>query len=300
MAQIWGPLTIWYDPAGHPEFPEILDPRIAGEADTLMCNEVSLAEAERLPRTLGVLHSYGYHRVHFYLHGNGSTHDAFINRKGAWEAVLKASAAVAEAGWEVGWTVMLDTRNLGEIHGLVEVGRRFDGVIRLALHPHLIGRRTWAYEKVRPTLAQIRELLPDIQDLDPSWTAPLEELTETHWLSRWQAGAPREEFMDPLEPRAWPPQEPIEQLALHILEDRQVYLNPQCAPLIHLGGINEDKAMIQDRLAHLPDPIPALETRAQPRDHGDLLHPSGASVRYKLISEVLFPGPHHLPRENAR
>jgi hypothetical protein len=294
LADVWGPLIPHYDPAVHPEFPQIMDPRVSSCGGVLRGNGVGIARAEDPATMLAQLRTFGYTQVLFVLHGVGETHDRWVSRKGAYQDILVASARVREAGLTVRWEIMLDKRNLEQIGTLVNLSMQlYGGSYGLGVVSHRVGKRTWRYEQNRPGLADIERRLPNLRALDAAtWNRPLSEFTESSWLRAWKSDPASQEFYHLSEPREWPLGELSSQpnLRILILRDRKVYFDPMCAPKILLGDVSEPRDALLSRMYGLKRP-PACIGKA-PADSAfletDLLHLEGFSVRYKAISRALY------------
>jgi hypothetical protein len=167
----------------------------------------------------------------------------------------------------------------------------FGDSVALSVPQHTVSRRMWDYEELRPSAEAIRERLPQLQELDPErWQHPPEERTEAAWLELWREGSDPGRFANPWEPKSWPPAEPLDELFIFITRDRQVYLEPLCAPRMLVGRLDSGRPVIEERLRGLPAPHAGIDPQTAERNLGrtDLIHPTGSSVRYKAISAGIY------------
>ena len=292
LADEWGPFVVDCEPTAHPDFPETMDPAVAiFEGGVLATNGFGLARAGESGDAFVRLRDFGYGGVSLTLHGLEQHHDWFVRRQGAYQDILAASGRAQEAGFGVHWNVFLDNRNLEDVPRLVALkGEQFGDSVSIGLPQHTVSRRMWRYERLRPSARDIRERLPQVQALDPAhWQAPLEQRTEAGWMDLWGDEPGTGKFADPWEPNSWPPVDPIDSLVLFLARDRQVYLDPLCASHIPLGRLDEGRAVIEERVRGLPAPHDDIDAETAERRLGrrDLLHPTGASVRYKAISTAI-------------
>jgi hypothetical protein len=186
LVETWEPITSYYEPTAHPDFPEIISPQIVGyEGEVLSTNGFGLARVENYSTVFDRLREFGYNMISCTLHGLEENHDWFVARKGAYS----------------------------------------------------------------------------------------------------------EDFKHPFEPRTWPPTPSFEKLSILITRNRNVYLEPECAPRIFLDELDVGKDRILKKLQELPTPRGYLIEPPNVNlidDDAELLHPNGHSVRYKTISAALF------------
>jgi hypothetical protein len=289
LAATWGPFVVDYEPTARPDFPEIMDPAISTfEGGVLATNGYGLVRAAEPASVFGRLREFGYEGISLTLHGGAENHDWFVGREGAYQDILGASQRALEAGFGVHWNIFLDRRNLQDVPGLAALKQaRFGDSPAIAVPQHTVSRRMWEYEELRPSAAEVRERLPQLPELDPTrWRQPLEERTEAAWLERWKAGSEPDKFADPWEPKSWPPRQSLGSLCVFITRDRQVYLEPLCAPRMLIGQLDAGRPVLEERLQGLPAPHAGIDpdTAAGCLGRTDLLHPTGSSVRYKAIS----------------
>jgi hypothetical protein len=292
LAGIWEPVVLNHEPSAHPEFPEVMDPNVVLCEGVLATNGFGLARAPGHGAIFRRLRQFGYTGVSFTLHGLEKNHDWFVRRKGAYQDILCASARTVEAGLGIHWNIFLDRRNLTDVPTLVELCREaFGGSLHMGFPYHRVSRRMWWYEKLRPSLGDVRKRLPAELITEIS-KQPLEHLTEGSWLHAWRRAPDSNAFRHPCQPAAWPPSEPVESLALCVTRDRTVELDPLCAPRIKLGELREGQDVLVQRLRTLPGEHPASGAPAMdaPFPPSDLLHDKGYSVRYKAISATVYGG----------
>jgi MoaA/NifB/PqqE/SkfB family radical SAM enzyme len=295
IAGEWGPIVPYLEPTAHPDFPEIMDPRIVGEGSKILATTGSgLAECDDYTSVFDRLREFGYTDIFFTLHGLEEEHDWFVRRKGAFQAVLKASRRAAQAEFGIIWSVFLDQRNLEGVPLLQAFGAREFGLRSLYLEVprHRVSHRMWLYEKLRPRLGDVKELL---RAMDPEtyrgWLKdrPLEELTESAWLSAWRRDPDSDEFQGRRDPKSWP-EPPRFEVIISIDRNGQVHLDPQCGEPILLGKLSDGRDEILRRIQHIAAPpfsdMSPAEARL-PDSDSDLLHPHGHSVRCKAISAAI-------------
>lgn len=296
IVEEWGPVFPYLEQTAHPDFPEIVDPRIVGEGNTILGTIGSgLAERDDYMAVFSRLRDFGYTDIFLTLHGLEEKHDWFVRRKGAFQTILKASRRAAEAGFWIIWTVFLDRRNLEDVPQLQALAKQEFGIPSLYLEVprHRVSRRMWLYEELRPRLGDVQELLRGMDaETWRGWLTnrPLEELTESAWLDAWRREPNSDEFLGRRDLKSWPEPPRLETI-ISIDRHGQVYLDPQCGELIPLGTLSDGKDEILKRLQHVPAPpfsdmLPA-EARL-PDSDCDLLHPHGHSVRCKAISAALY------------
>ncbi|MCE5324600.1 radical SAM protein [bacterium] len=291
IADEWGPIVPYFEFTVHPQFPEILDPRIVGEGWKLIpTNGFGLAEREDYKAVFERLRELGINEFSFTLHGLEDKHDWFVCRKGAFQTILKAGRRAAEEGFNVFWQVFLDQQNLDDIPHLIELGKREFGIsCWLEVPRHSVSRRLWRYENIRPQLRDVKKLLDGLHTQD--WLGPLkekqlEELTESAWFRAWQQESHSEEFG----PRTWPQTAPFHHV-INIDNDRQVFLSHWCGESIHLGSLSDGKDEIMMCLEQVSAPAHYDLSPAQaklPPGGSELLHPNGFSVRCKAVSYMLY------------
>jgi MoaA/NifB/PqqE/SkfB family radical SAM enzyme len=286
LATEWGPVWIDGEPSAHPDFPEILGPEVHTCEEVLATNGFGFARATDPGALFPRLSELGYWGLSLTLHGVGSRHDCFVGRKGAYRDILTASARALQGGFRLHWNIYLDRGNLEDVPRLVELqAREFPGSLWVGVPFHVVSRRMWRYERLRPSASDIAARLPNLRALVPkTWPRPIEEYTEARWLEQWKTEAAT--------PAAWPPTEPFEELLVFITRDREVYLSPECAPRVLLGTVDEGKAVIEARLRESPAPVQQVDPWTAEAKLGrlDLLHHTGESVRHKAVSAVYYWG----------
>jgi len=296
IASEWGPIVPYLESTAHPDFPEIMDPQIVGEGNTILgTTGFGLAERDDYMAVFSRLREFGYTGIFFTLHGLEEKHDWFACRKGAFQTILEASGKAAEAGFRIMWSVFLDQRNLEDIPPLQVLGKQEFGIPSLSLEVprHRVSHRMWQYEKLRPRLGDVKELLLGMDT--EAWTGwlkdrPLDEFTESAWLNAWRKEPHSDEFMGRRDPKSWP-QPPRFEDIIHIDVDGQVFLDPQCGELILIGRLSGGKDEIQRRIQQVATPPysdMSPEEAQLPESDSELLHPHGHSVRCKAISAALY------------
>lgn len=293
LADEWGPMVVDHEPTAHPDFPGIMHPTVSAfGGGVLATNGFGLARAAEPDQVFARMRDFGYDGVSLTLHGIEGNHDGFVGRKGAHQDIMKASRRAFEAGFGVHWNIFLDSRNLEDVPRLVGLKQaRFGGTEAIEVPHHTVSRRLWRYEELRPSAEHVRTRLPRLCELDPDrWRGRLEERTEAHWLTLWESGAEPDRFANPAEPKSWPPTEALGNLVIFIARDREVYLEPLCAPSMRLGRLDEGRSAIENRLWGLREPRGGIDQETAERVLGstDLLHPTGASVRYKAMSAAVY------------
>jgi len=276
----------------HPEFPEIMYPEILGEGNNMLAtNGFGLARRDDCRDVFKHMKESGYWGLSLTLHGLRVHHDWFVCREGAFDDILAASRKAAEAGFGVHWNLYLDRKNLEEVPALIELSEKeFNGPPWIGIPSHRVSRRLWQYEKLRPSLQEMRETLPN-ELITQTWKQPLENLTERYWRRSWQRTPDSDDFRDRCEPTTWPPSPPFDRLALYFTRDRRVYIDPKCGPRILVGELAEGRDELLSRLQNLPmyEGMDLRPEDANLREQdAELLHPGGRSVRYKAISSVRF------------
>ncbi len=277
LAATWGPLCLYHEASAHPDFPEVMDPNVVGCERVLATNGFGLARAPDHEAILRRMRQFGFSGVSFTLHGLEKEHDWFVGRTGAYQDILCASARTIEAGFDIHWNIFLDRRNLADVPALAELYREaFGGSLHVGIPHHRVSPRMWRYEKLRPSLRDVRKWLPAELIAEIS-KQPLGDLTEESWLRSWRRAPDSSTFRHPFEPAAWPPSDPVESIALYITSDRTVELDPLCAPRVALGKLCEGRDVLLQRLRTLPGEHPGSgvcpgEVLFQP---SDLLHLQG-------------------------
>lgn len=296
IASEWGPIVPYLEATAHPEFPEILDPRIVGEENTILATTgFGLAERDDYMAVFSRLREFGYDGIFCTLHGLEEKHDWFTCREGAFETILKASRRAAEAGFRIIWDVFLDRQNLEDIAPLQALAKQELGIpsLQLEVPRHRVSRRMWLYEKLRPRLDDVKQLLRAMDS--ETWTGwlrdrPLEELTESAWLNAWSEEPHSDEFFGRRDLKSWP-QPPRFETVINIDGNGQVFLDPQCGEPILLGQLSDGKGEILRRIKHVAAPPfsdMSPEDAKLPECDSDLLHPHGHSVRCKAISAAVY------------
>jgi hypothetical protein len=289
----WGPLWVFYEPTAHPDFPETIDPSIEPDlGGWLVTNGFGLARREDYPAVFQRLDELGIQRLSLSLHGLREHHDWFVCRQGAFGDIVTATRRAREAGFHPTWQVYLDRGGLDDVAPLVERTIEETGEPPAIDVPfHRVSNRLWRYERLRPTLQEIREreLHRLLEGSRKNRLADPERLTAAAWLEVWRASPDDRDFRHPCEPPTWPPEASYEHLTIHIDRERRVYVDPECAPPIHLGHLSEGKEALLERLdrVHMP-PYADLrpdEVKLDPAECEEL-HPIGYSLRYKEISKA--------------
>ena len=279
----------YYEASAHPEFPEIVAPDIcSGGGDVLSTNGFGIARAEDPQALFERLREYGYHMLSLTVHGLADHHDWFARRKGAYADLLRASELARAHGFGLHWNVMLDNRNLEDLPAIIQVSRDTgagDGWLELVRHH--VNRRLWRYEALRPSLRDVRErlapwVLEEVWKAGPGNPNPPEpeKLTEAYWLAAWKDAAAGGD----LRPFDVGPVNPV----VKITRQRQVFVTDP-PPIALLGELSEGRDVLEGRAKHHATQrweVPPPEAAAL--ESSDLLHPNGASVRYKVISSLLY------------
>lgn len=300
IASEWG--TIWphYEVTAHPEFPAIMDPQIIGEGSCAFppTNGYGLAERDDYKEVFARLRYLGCRGISFTLHGLEEKHDWFVCRKEAFQTILKAGRRAADFGFAIHWNIFLDRCNSVDIPPLMELGKREFGLksFTVGFADPNVSLRSWQYEKIRPRLGDVKELL---QGLNPdSWTGwlkyqRLEDITESALLCKWEQDPDSKMLQSPWESPTWPPSPPFDNVVLRIDRNRQVFYDPACGELMRLGSLADGKDKILRRLQNAPEPpyrnISAAQARQfLPESDADLLHGEIGSVRLTAIAAAIF------------
>lgn len=294
----WGVLCPYYEPTAHPEFPDIMGPEIVEQPGVLATAGFGLARSKDYKKILNRLREFGYGTLSFTLHGLAEHHDWFVARPGALQDIMTAGRRATECGLAVFWNVFLNKQNLEQVPALVELQKsEFNETPYISVPHHRVSRRMWKYEELRPSLDDLQQRLPR-NLVQEKWKLPLEqcpldEFTEATWLRAWENNPGSDDFRHPFEPRTWPVKPPFEHAALYITKDREVCLDPMCAPRVSLGPLSDGKQAILQKLQELPAPKESClrpEQANLPLAHRDLVHPRAFSVRLKAISSTLYSG----------
>ena len=292
LREEWGPLVPYYESTVHPEFPEIMYPKIMGEGSNMLAtNGFGLARRDDCKEIFQKLKGAGYWGLSLTLHGLKENHDLLVSHKGAVDDILTATRKAAEADFGVHWNFYLNRENLAEVPAVIELSKKeLGGAPWIGIPSHRVSRRMWRYEKFRPSLREVRGALSD-ELIAQTWKQPLEEFTEESWLRAWRQSADGGDFRDHFESEEWPPAPPFERMALFFTREREVFIDPRCGPRILLGELVEGREELLSRLQGLPMPegadLRAEDARLRERD-AELLHSKGSSVRYKAISTGKF------------
>ncbi len=114
----------------HPSFIDMIK-RLEEEGFTnrngkgiLISNGIGIAHNSELAKSLSEFFS----RVKFTLFGTEENHDSFVNRKGHFDEIIKASKLCKEYGVTVIWQIMLTRGNANDVEKLVEYAST-EGVI---------------------------------------------------------------------------------------------------------------------------------------------------------------------------
>ena len=298
VAAEWGGLIYLHEPTAHPAFPEILDPEIASDyAGYLPTCGFGIAQRDDYASVLARMRDLGFHTLSFALHGLREHHDWFAARRGAFDDIVVATQRAVNAGLKAGWQIFVDRQGLDDIPALVGMAIEETGQPpSLSIPYHRISPRMWRYERLRPTLEDIRDRGLDRMVDDPKrnrLTDP-EALTGAAWLEKWKRSTDMKGFELPFEPSTWPPEPPFKWLAIHILRDRSVYLDPTCARPIRLGSLTDGKEALLQRLRGVQAPahvdVAPGDVELTPTESVEL-HPAGYSLRGKMIAKKLWAGP---------
>ena len=161
LAAQWGSLIYLQEPTAHPEFPELLDPAVSGEeyaSGSVPTCGFGIARREDHASLLGRLGELGFSELSFTLHGLRDHHDWFARRRGAFDDVLAATHRALACGFTIRWQIYVDGRGLHDVIPSVRRALRETGKPpAIGIPFHRITARLWRYEKLRPTLADIRE-----------------------------------------------------------------------------------------------------------------------------------------------
>lgn len=289
LADEWGPLIPLSDPTVHAEFPGNLSRDFVPAGWTYLgSNGTGLSQLGEGATLMLALRESGFVGLYFAVHGLDQLHDLIVGRQGAFSEVKSASQRAAREGLYVHWQLYLNRENLCQVGELTQLaldlygGRPELNFFHYRIHP----RHVW-YETLRPRLSEVQGKLP--KDVVAERWPSLDSLTEAAWIEGWIGGRDVGAYRHPFEPPTWPPRD-SSGLCLTINRDRQVYLEPFCAPPIHLGGIEDGRELVMARLADLGDPTPRGDWSVHLDSEGrDVLHPSGHSVRYKALSRMYNP-----------
>lgn len=280
----------YFEASAHPDFPAILGNDICGDECSYWSTDgYGLVRASDPPAVLQELRGYGWDFISLTFHGLEQYHDWFVRREGAYAELIQTTRLGQENGFGIHWNLFLHSGNLAEISQTIEVARKIKGGDPwLELVVNHGNRRTWRYEKLRPSLRDVRErlgpwVLEEVwKKSDKTPTEP-ERLTEAHWLAEWQRAADEGGDLKPFGVNAQDPW-------LWISRQRKVYLADP-PPVRLLGDLSEGREVLEERaraLAATPlCPTPPPEAHAMFAE-SDLLHPSGASVRQKLIGALQY------------
>ena len=294
LARTWGTLHIDAEPSAHPEFPDILGPEVVSCEGVLATNGFGIARAADPAGLFAKLSGFGYWALSLTFHGLEPRHDWFVRRRGAYVDLLTAAARALQAGFRLHWNIHLDRLNLEDVPSLIDLQeRQFGGSRWVGLPTHVVNRRMWQYESLRPSAGEVAARLPNLPELAPQqWPRPPAEYTEARWLQLWKARPEACRLPSPETPASWPPTEAFEDLWISVTRGRSVYLDPHCAPRMRLGTLDEGRPAIEARLRSLSPPGGEVDPgMAEPYlGASDLLHPSAASVRCKAIAAVRYWG----------
>ena len=292
LRQEWGPLNVYHEPTAHSQFPvvyhsDIIEPH----GGYLVSNCYGLAHRVDIEQVFQHLNDDGIRTITSSLHGFREHHDWFVNRRGAFDDIVLAGRKAKAAGFEIRWQIYLDKINLRELSPLVDfIFKETEVPPQVSIPAHRVSRRLWAYEKLRPNLSDVRT--HPLAGTVKSYLGDLpEDSTGGKWLERWRENPCGKEFRHPFEPPAWPPNPEFAGLTFYLRRDRRVYFDPMCAPPIYLGHLAESKDALLARLQTIPAPVSVdikPDTAQLSALEADLLHPIGASLRYKVISIAHF------------
>ena len=299
VAKEWGSLIYLHEPTAHPEFPEIFAPDLVGDhysSGWLPTCGFGIARHGNHTEILSRFRDLGFTDLSFTFHGLRDHHDWFTARRGSFDEAVMAARRSQAAGFRIHWQIFVDRRGLDDVEPFVRFARSETGKFPQIRVPwYEVNSRLWRYERLRPTLAQIRERgidklaegARDDQDRPLNALAQAEELTWATWLSKWRQSDGSNEFTNPFEPDTWPPKPPFQWIAIQIRRNRSVYLDLKCAPSIRLGHLQEGRDELLRRLAHTQRPAFVDMTPEQVElspDEEEELHPYGYSLRNKAIA----------------
>jgi hypothetical protein len=181
---------------------------------------------------------------------------------------------------------------LTDVQPILELGKREFGISGwLEVPHHNVNRRSLRFEKIRPRIGDVKNLL---NELNPEiWYGPLkdrnlEEFTESAWLSNWRENVDSDDFG----PRTWPLVAPFDDyITIYLSKDRKVFFDPICGEPIPLGNLSDGKDEIIKCIENVTFPpfsdISPDQVKLSDSNSG-LLHPNGFSFRCKIISSNLY------------
>jgi hypothetical protein len=291
----WGSLTIRYEPTAHPDFPEIYQPDIAGDhGGWLVTTGFGLAQRGDYRAVFTKMGDMGIHTLAFTLHGLREHHDWFVCKSGAFDDLLCATRRGRAFGFSTTWQIYVDNQGIKDVPELIGIAEKESGTLPILSIPyHRVGGRLWHYEKLRPSLSDVKTHRLDtiIDDPDKNPFREAETLTAAAWLETWSRSTDPDEVKHPFEPRSWPPQATWD-ISLRILRNRKVYLDPICNAPILLGRLSEGRGVLMERIEKLAMPpyasIRPEEIRLASVEM-EQLHPNLHSLRNKEISKKLHP-----------
>lgn len=291
LKNMWGPLTILYEPTAHPDFPSIYQEDIAEpHGGWLVTNGYGLARRVDYEQVFIGMRKMGIHTIVHTLHGLREHHDWFVCRKGAFDDILFATRRAKARGFTVYWQIYADGKGAADISELVELARCEASELQfLGNVYHRVGGRLWHYEKIRLTAREVETygLHQIVDDPQRNQFTAYQSLTARAWLEKWRESTTLDDFHHPFEPPTWPPSPDIGHLALKMDRYQKVYFLPFCAPPILLGHASEGREVLLERLAQLPMPafVDLSPEEIQLTTEEDKIHPTGYSFRYVEISK---------------
>lgn len=304
IALEWGPLVYNTEPTAHPSFPATHDPAIhANHAGWLATNGYGLARRKDWAAVLEAMHTVGFRKLSFTLHGLREHHDWFTCRKGAFDDIITATQRAKAAGFGTYWQVFVDRLGIADVAPLAGLAVHATGdPLSIGIPFHAVRRRLWRYEKLRVSKTDVlAHGIHRLNDGERNGLADPASKTAAAWLERWHALPERErltwrevpdseQLLGPFEPQRWPPEPPFEWLALHIRRDRGVHFSPLCSFPVRLGHLCDGKELLLDRLRRIEAPphidLSPDDVRLAPEEE-DEVHPSAFSFRYRQISKRL-------------
>jgi hypothetical protein len=277
-------LCPFFEPSAHPEFPEIMGPDIL-RGEYLSTNGFGFARAEHPEAWFARLHEFGWRWLSLTVHGLQESHDWFVGRRGAYDDIVRTTKLARANGFNAHWNLMPFNRNLAEVPTLLEVSRELIGGYGwLELVNCTVSPRLWRYERLRPSLREVREQVPEwvLADvwkmLDGSPFEP-EKLTEAYWLSEWERAADSGEGLERFD-------KPVQFM---ITRDRRFVADHPSEGTV-LGRLEEGLEVLQQRAEELiaaivpSGPPPEAEVFRQ----SDLLHGMASSVGRKARAHSVY------------